>query len=280
LTKENVLSDGDKRIFEYFFNTNNLGKLELDNSSSTLNKVYEQNAKLLLDEKVKELNFEFDEKGEIINPETKEKKSVQINKKELEERVVAAIDDTKELKDILDKFKPKLIDDNLNNLLQRISVNADYTRFNNTPYLFIHPQLTSVGGSGKRTDLSSKFKYPDTINSVFDYNEKKYKLIGIVYHSGSSGASGHYIAEILRDGKLYLCNDSFTKEIQKWNSYDGTYLVPSVFLFQEVEDAAKGGGDAAKGGGRSKTKKRKKSLLKKRRTTKKRGGKFIKRKKC
>ena len=248
LMEENVLSDGDEKIFKQFFTTTNLVESELKKVLLSLNEVYEQNAKLLLDEKVTELKFDFDGNGEIIDPKTKEKKSVQINKKELEDRVAAIDGSNVELKAILDKFKPQLITAHveLNGLLERISVNADYTRFNNTPYLFIHPQLTSVGGSGKRTDLSSKFKYPDTKNAAFDYNEKKYKLIGISYHSGDGGRAGHYVAEVLRDGKLYLCSDSITSEIHKWNSYEGKFLVPSVFLFQEM---------AAKGGGR-KTKKR------------------------
>ena len=72
----------------------------------------------------------------------------------------------------------------------------------------------------------------------------------MVYHSGIAGA-GHYVAEVLREGKLYLCNDSSTKIIKHWNTYSGNNIVPSVFLFQEV-------GDAVKGGGRSKTKKRRK----------------------
>ena len=107
--------------------------------------------------------------------------------------------------------------------------------------------------------MVGKFQYPENINDVLSYNNKEYKLIGVVYHSGYAGG-GHYVAEVLREGKLYLCNDSSTENITQWNTYNGTNVVPSVFLFQEVVDMT----IPAIGGRKTKKRKKKKRKRKKR----------------
>ena len=215
-----------------------------------------------------ELELRFDNTGNIVNNK-KKKTSIKINKKELEDSVLNNVEQLAGVKSIVEKYMQVLDiiknNDALKNLLGRISVNADVSLFSEMPYIFINTQLTNFTGvgmaAGKRTDIAYKFRYPQRLDEVIKYGDIPYRLIGVSYHSGSSGKSGHYVSEVLRNGKLYLCNDSKTTEIEKWNRYDGTHVVPMTYLFERLNS---GEGDIKTGG--------RKSLFKK-----KRGGKSPKR---
>merc|ERR1711991_632432 len=146
-----------------------------------------------------------------VGDKKKKPKHVTIVKKQLEEEVKKTNESNDIVIEIFNTFPDfTIISENasLVDLLKRITFSPSEFQLFDTPYLFILPQLTEWGSSAsKRTDLVGKFQYPENINDVFSYNNKEYKLIGVVYHSGYAGG-GHYVAEVLREGKLYLCNDS------------------------------------------------------------------------
>ena len=261
LDKNSLLDKKDKEIFNGFFN--DLDGDKINDMRAKLQSAYRACLNKLIKEKMEKQKLDYDNsagKFYVKLDILRKPKVLTIIKKNLEECVHN--DGNDEVKEILRKFPNfDIILSNLQlvNLLKRITHSPAESKLFDTPYLFILPQLIKWGNSAsKRLDMEGKFQYPNDIDDTFKYNKKNYQLIGVVYHSGYAGG-GHYIAEVLREGKLYLCNDSSTKNITHWNTYSGINIVPSVFLFQEVEDAAKGGG--------RKTKKR---VKKKRNRTKRR----------
>lgn len=53
----------------------------------------------------------------------------------------------------------------------------------------------------------------------FSSVQRKYKLLGVVYHDGKEATKGHYVADIYHGGyNCWLrCDDSFIKEVPESN---------------------------------------------------------------
>jgi len=263
---DSLLNETDKEIFDILFRDLNIDII--NDMRVKLQIAYRAGLDKLINRKMSTQELEYDDgvkKFYVKSDISKKAIEVTIIKKELEKLVHE--DGNEEVKNILKKipnFDIILKNPSLVNLLKRITYSPEESKLFDTPYLFILPQLIEWGSSAhKKTDMVGKFQYPVNIEDTFNYNGKNYQLIGVVYHSGYAGG-GHYVAEVLREGKLYLCNDSSTQNITHWNTYDGTNVVPSVFLFQEVVDMT----ERVVGG--RKTKKR---VKKKRNRTKKKRAK-------
>tara|TARA_B100000674_G_scaffold381445_1_gene324259 strand:- start:966 stop:2411 length:1446 start_codon:yes stop_codon:yes gene_type:complete len=246
LLNASMLTDADKLVFESFFSlqnsdgtTINWGENLETVTKQVLDTAYKNSSDELIQQELNSKGLMYDNNGYIIGKKDKSKKRqvIRISKKRLEERVKSNTNEL--LQDIINFYTPNLIDNNeeIKNLLKRITMNAEYNVYNNAKYLFILPQFIRWNKSKpvKRTDISDKIIYPDYRKVDFDYSGKQYKLIGVCYHSGSGASSGHFVAEVLRSDTLYLCNDSTTKIIDNWKSYNGSNLVPSVFLFERVD---------------------------------------------
>ena len=248
LEKNSLLHASDVVIFKSFFN--DLDGYKINDMRAKLQSVYRACLKKLIIENMEKQNLDYDNsagKFYVKSDFSRKPKVLTIIKKNLEECVHN--DENDEVKVILRKipnFDIILKNIPLVNLLKRITHSPAESKLFDTPYLFILPQLIKWGNSAsKRLDMEGKFQYPNYIDDTFKYNKKNYQLIGVVYHSGYAGG-GHYIAEVLREGKLYLCNDSSTKIITHWNTFSGINIVPSVFLFQEMKVATTIGGRKTK----------------------------------
>ena len=72
---------------------------------------------------------------------------------------------------------------------------------------------------GKATKSSRSVFVPYMFKPGSASVDKIYNLTGIIHHMGSSPSSGHYTADVLRNGSWYRCNDSVIAEVDLQSEY-------------------------------------------------------------
>ena len=78
---------------------------------------------------------------------------------------------------------------------------------NSSKYLIIHLKRTHDGKTKNNTEV--------TISETLNFNQKLYRVIGYIYHIGTSASSGHYTSEVYFRGQWCNVNDDSIKEIEK-----------------------------------------------------------------
>ncbi|NBO71569.1 TIGR02452 family protein, partial [bacterium] len=118
----------------------------------------------------------------------------------------------------------------------------DYFTYVSGDYIMI--QIASMDLDNNRYNHLSNIRY-DLIqpNHVFTFGDNQYFLTCIMWHISGDIKHGHYVSEInivnpphtsIERG-LYLCNDSITTKIDRWNSLpSGTNMIPSLFVFENA----------------------------------------------
>ena len=78
---------------------------------------------------------------------------------------------------------------------------------NSSKYLIIHLKRTHDGKTKNNTEV--------TISETLNFDQKLYRVIGYIYHIGTSASSGHYTSEVYFRGQWWNVNDDSIKDIEK-----------------------------------------------------------------
>jgi ubiquitin C-terminal hydrolase len=141
------------------------------------------------------------------------------------------------------EHKSQNISIGINNLIEPIITNNNnnikklfiihYKVHDVSKYIFIHLESFKYDLHGNSTKKSHKVILDD-----IKLNNNTYKLVGIIYHIGTSINSGHYVANIKYDNKWYEFNDSIVTPL---DSYDKNYLkgngnkLPYIVLYERID---------------------------------------------